>query len=202
MANEPTLGANRAAEISREVFWYRGYVAEPRQYFKMSDVIEDALRDGDVFRLREFDPGDDLLKRRKAGVVGFAGKYSFILPKGMMEGAREGQKEDNYALAHEWCHIILGHHESGAVVKNYQLFQTESGNVNRPPTQEELETNFAATLFQCGEAIFDKGVDPVRLGNRAFTNISEVRKVTRICQTSSFQEAVDKLIASRPRVVL
>ena len=69
----------------------------------------------------------------------------------------------------------------------------ETDRANIPPTDEELEANFAATFFQCGIALLDQNADALRLAHRAFTDVNYVRKALKMCRSPEFLEEFARL---------
>lgn len=84
--------------------------------------------------------------------------------------------------------------------KYFQLFATETEVANIPPTIEELETNYAATFFLCGPAIFDLRRDALRLADVAYCDVYYIKKVRKLLEQQEFWEEMQKL-NSTPRAV-
>ncbi|MEM9871799.1 MAG: hypothetical protein AAF822_11115 [Pseudomonadota bacterium] len=139
----------------------------------------------------------------KASTIAIGDLTTLISPRKVFENADRGCGLANFILAHEVGHISEGHHHiAGVGTRNFQLFQTETGLANNPPTIEELETNYAATFFLCGPAIFDLRRDAVRLGNIANCDISHIKKVRKLLEDVEFWKEMIRLINQVDRVTL
>ena len=202
--NRPTLSAYRMACIFREMQSLRRIYCEDTQFFKMIDVWEwltdDDEGSGEI-RIKKYKSSNST-QRTKAGVVALGDKATLVVSEEMISKAKNGGKFENFTLAHEYSHLALDHHAMGAVVKNFQLYNSDSGLANIPPTIEELEANFAATFFQCGTALLDSNVDPVSLANRAYTDVYYVKKAVRMLRIPAFRQELSKQESSIVHVVL
>ncbi|MEL6619948.1 MAG: hypothetical protein AAFP16_13800, partial [Pseudomonadota bacterium] len=120
--------------------------------------------------------------------------------------AERGALFQNFILAHEIGHLILDHHATGAVNKNFKLFDDETGIANIPPTVEELEANYAAVFFQCGVTLLAPGLnakkDAYRIARKAFSDPFYVEKAIKICQLDAFTSEWQRLSTGIQRVVL
>ncbi|WP_298919410.1 hypothetical protein [uncultured Roseobacter sp.] len=197
----PTITPKRAAEAFYELLTLRRMFLEDERYAKLTEYLDILTDDNADTRIKTFDAKTHA-QEVKAGSLALFGKVIFIVSNQLLEKARKGCKLANFTLAHEFAHVELGHHEDQKIVKNFQLFSTEQGQANIPPTDEELEANFGATFFQCGVALLDPDADPISLANRAYTDVGYVKKSLRICQSEVFRKELEILTAPKPRAVL
>lgn len=199
--NKPSIRTDRAVKVFNEMLGLRRIYCQDTNFFKSIEVW-DWIADSDAkIRIKEFD-GDRSGNEKKAGVVAFDDRFTLIAPSALLSNARNGCKFSNFTLAHEFSHIALDHHAKGAVVKNFQLYSSQSGLANIPPNDEELEANYAATMFLCGIALLAPNVDPVRLADRACCDVYYTKKTIKLCQTSVFREAFKESRKGIKRVVL
>jgi hypothetical protein len=87
-------------------------------------------------------------------------------------------------------------------MKNFQLFSGPNGMSNIPPTQEELEANYAAVFFQCGVGLQDARWSATRLADRATSDVEYVKKAQARDRLDVFQRELNRPRPKRERVVL
>jgi hypothetical protein len=165
-------------------------------------LSESCDEDDYEIRIKRVGTSNSDSNQNRAGVVALGEKATLIVPEQMMVKAAEGQNLSNFQLAHEFAHLALGHHETGAVIKNFQLFESKGVNANIPPNVEELEANFAAVFFQCGMALFDTETSPLHLANLASSDPLYVEKAIKICRLEGFQRELTRLNTRYVRVIL
>lgn len=140
--------------------------------------------------------------QRKAGVIKLGERVVLSTDRRLFENAEKGCKLSNFILAHEFAHVALGHHDQNLVMKHFQLFATQNGMSNIPPTPEEYQANLGAVFFQCGVALEDDKIAPLDLAHRSFSDVSYVKRAQRLVQLSIFKEKLLKRQSSIKRVVL
>ncbi len=201
-AKKQSLTTSEAVSLFREMIGYRRIFCEDAEFFRMTDVwnwLADC--EGEV-KIKTFRTENAEDYKRKAGVVAFGERSMLVVDEKLLKNADEGCKLSNFMLAHEFAHLALDHHAQEAVVKHFQLFATASGNANIPPTKEEYEANLAAVFFQCGVALLDPKIDPLTLAHRAHSDVTEVKKVTRLCRMDVFCDELKRQAYGVKRVVL
>lgn len=199
--NNLTLSVYSAVDIFREMLSLRRIYCEDTHFFKMNDVWEWLAEDNKEIRIKTYN-GSSSTRPAKAGVVAFGDKSTLVVSEEMLSRAKSGCKLANFTLAHEFSHLALDHHAKGAVVKNFQLFESSSGLANIPPTIEELEANYAAVFFQCGVELLDSRNVPIFLANQAHADVYYVKKAMKILSVPAFRRELSKLNSSIERVVL
>lgn len=199
--NRPTIAPARAARIYVDMLWYRRELYDDHTFFKMTDVWKTLCEEFDGFAVKTYKTSEVEDFKRKAGLIAFDGRVTLTADERLMDLASRGCWLSNYMLAHEFGHLGLDHHRTGAIVKNFQLFVGPSGMENIPPTPEELEANYAATFFQCGVALLDLRFSDLELARRAFSDPNYIKKARAIMGAPAFQREVQRLTAL-PRFVL
>ena len=186
---QPTISANRAAEIFRDTLSVRRINWLDNQFPKMTDVWEFLAADNPQVRIKRYNT-DNEYSHKRAAVVALDELIALTASNQFWDRACQGALFQNFVLAHEMGHLILDHHASGAVVKNFALFDDATGVANIPPTVEELEANYAAVFFQCGVTLLAPGLnaktDAFRIAARAFSDPHYVEKAIRLCQLEAF----------------
>ncbi len=200
--SRPLLSAPRGAEIWTEMLSLRRELYCDSDFFKMTEVLRTLCDVGEGWSIKTYRSNEMEDFRRRAGVIVFEGEVIISVDERLMENADPGCKLSNFILAHEIGHLALDHHARSAVTKNFQLFAGPSGMVNSPPTQEELEANYAAVFFQCGPALADTRWSPLDLANRAFSDVLYVKKAQAIVRLDVFQRELIRPKPNRERVVL
>lgn len=198
----PEISTSRAVSVYRDMLSYRSIYCNDRKFFRMSDFWAFLAEDNTQTKIKTYRTNDVAEYKRKAGVISFDGKATLVVDEQLLENAEKGCKFSNTILAHEFAHLALGHHDRNAAVKNFQLFETETGMANIPPTLEELEANIAAIYFQCGVALLDPVVRPLDLAHRACADVSLVTQVKNFCNLSVFQSELKRQSYGIERVVL
>ena len=196
--NRPTLSARRGAEIWEECLWYRRELYRDSDFFKMPEVWEKLCEEGGDWSIKTYRTGET----RKAGIIGFDGRGTLSVSEELMECARQGRGFMNFILAHELGHLILNHHARSAVTKNFQLSERPSDMAVVPPTQEELEANYAAVFFQCRVALADPRWNSLDLARRAFSDHEYVKKAQAIVRLDVFQRELRRPKPKYERVIL
>lgn len=197
---KPDIGARRLAYVFREMIGFRRIYCEDHQFFKLVDFWNLLTDENSDFKIKTYDAEDD--SGARAAVLEFGGKFKLVVARQLLERAQRGCKLCNFTLAHEFAHCALDHHASGGIVKNFKLFETKNGRANIPPTDEELEANYAAVVFQCGIELLKSGVDALALADRAFCDVNMVRKALRLSQLPEFREELERQQSAVERVVL
>lgn len=201
----PTLTTPRIVEIFHEMVSCRRIYCDgsDARFFKMTEFWEWLAGDqNDGIRIKTYNSDGEADYKRKAGVVAFGNLATLVVDQKLLSNARRGCKLSNFLLAHEFSHLALGHHDQGAVIKNFQLYSGPNGMMNVPPTKEELEANIAATFFQCGTALLDDAAEPLQLAHQAFTDVLYVKKCLGICGSNAFMDELEKRRVQHERVVL
>lgn len=198
----PSLSTARVVEIFETAIWYRRQYAADNQFFRMTDYWRWLRDEGAYVKIKTYGSDEREDFKRKAGVVAFGDSITLVVDRRLIDRADEGCKLCNYMLGHEAAHLMLDHHERGAVVKNYQLFAGPTGMSNLPPTPEELEANYGAVFLQCGVALANPRWGTLQLADRAFSDVSSVSKAQRIVQMDIFQRELARPRPVYPSVVL
>ncbi|MCF1709712.1 M48 family metalloprotease [Tabrizicola sp. J26] len=202
MKNHPTISAPRAALVFKEmVDCRRGFRAD-NEFFKMPELLDFLFDDHGMWRINTYRSKETEDYKRKAGVIAFGDSVTITIDEILLRKAKDGCKLSNFILAHELGHVALDHHRRGLVTKHFQLFRTQSGMSNVPPTSEELETNYAAVFLQCGIALFDERLTALELAHRAFSDVGYVEKAQRLVRLPAFRRELSKLTKKYPRIVL
>lgn len=200
-AKKQSLTTPEAVSLFREMVSYRRIYCDDNEFFRMTDVWNWLADDGAV-KIKTYRTECEEDYKRKAGVVAFGERSILVVDKKLLENADNKCKLSNFMLAHEFAHLALDHHARNAVVKNFQLFATASGNANIPPTKEEYEANLAAVFFQCGVALLDPKLDPLTLAHRAHSDVNEVKKAARKCRLDVFRDELNRQSYGIKQVVL
>lgn len=201
-AKKQSLTTPEAVSLFREMIGYRRIYCEDTKFFRMTDVWNWLADSEGEVKIKTYRTENAEDYKRKAGVVAFGKRSTLVVDKKLLENADDGCKLSNFMLAHEFAHLALDHHAQGAVVKNFQLFATASGSANIPPTKEEYEANLAAVFFQCGVALLNPTLDPLTLAHRAHSDVTEVKKATRMCRLDVFRDELKRQTYGVKRVVL
>ena len=202
MTRRPTLSLSRAAEIWREMLWFRRELYADTDFFRMTAVWEALCNELPFWSMRTYRSNQLEDYKRKAGVVAVGDHVTLTVDERLWENAGNGCKLSNFILAHELGHLALNHHARSAVIKNFQLFSGPNGMSNLPPTAEELEANYAAVFFQCGVALEDKRRDSLHLADRAFSDVTYVRKAQKAVRLEAFELELRRQRERIARVVL
>lgn len=196
------LTTPRAVEIYREALSIRRELYKDDQFFKAIEAWGKICGDSEKWRTKTYQRRKHEPLKIKAGITEFADIVILTVDAELIERAKNGCKLCNYILAHEMGHLMLDHHAHDTVVKHYQLFSTERGLANIPPTLEEYEANLAAVFFQCGTHLENSITKTTDLANRAFTDVNAVRAAQQMVQMEVFQEELKKPRRTYPRVIL
>jgi hypothetical protein len=198
----PKISVDRAVTIFNEMVGCRRYAYSDQEFFKMSDYLKELCsEESDGVRIKTFktNPKEDF--RRKVGVIEFGNSVIFSMDERFLTKADQGCYLCNYIIAHEIGHLALRHHEKNAKILNFQLTKGQSGYANLPPTDEELEANYAAVFFQCGIALFDDNYTPQQLARLACSDPRYVEKAQKMVRLARFQE-LRRNKPRYPRVIL
>lgn len=202
MKKRPILSVKRAAEIYEEAISCRREYCADSSFFRATDLWEYLCEKSDTWKIKTYRSGETEDFKRKAGVVAFDDRVTLTLDETLWADAKRGNLFYNFMLAHELGHLVLNHHSSGAVTKNFQLYAGPNGMANVPPTAEELETNYAAAFLQCGVALLDPRWDYLQLAKRAFSDPYYVKKAQMVVRLEAFQRHLNRPRPTRERVVL
>jgi len=200
--DRPILSAARAASVFKEMVGLRRYCCNDSQYFGMSEIWDDLAEDSDEINIKFSKSAHLDFDNSKAGVVAFDKFATLIVPETMWAKAVEGDRFANFTLAHEFAHLALEHHLMSANVKNFQLTNRGNDLANIPPNSEELEANYAAVFFQCGDALMEPNIDALNLAKRACTDVYYVKKAISLCKLEAFRRELEILYARYERVIL
>jgi len=207
----PSLCPKQGARLFRRTLSSRRHFCDDGKFFKAVDAWREISSDVPEINIKAYKGAGT-----KAGVVALGGAATLIAPQDMLVRADKGCKLANFTLAHEMAHLLEGHHENNAVIKNFQLFDHVTGNANIPPTLEELEANYVAVFWLCGPSIFDcdrkvtaadgslrsLGRDAKQLADRAFCDVQQIRRARKLLEQQSFWEEINKMHRDRPRETL
>lgn len=199
--NRPKISLQRAAWLLREMLSYRRIEFLDNEFFSMSEVWRTMAEDNPDLSIKEF-KGSGNIQEKKAGVIALGGRATLIVAEQLMQRAEAGDKLANFTLAHELAHLMLDHHEKSAGIKNFILEHGSKGYTTKPPSDEELETNYAAVFFQCGVALLAPRANAIELSRRAKTDTEWTKKAIALCSVKEFQEEFGKLHHSIQRIVL
>jgi hypothetical protein len=155
--NRPTLSTSRGAGIFEEMIGYRRNFCADTEFFLMPEIWEDLCDEEGRWTIKLYHTPDGDRYRPKAGIVSFDDRVILSVDERLMAEAKRGCNLSNFILAHEFAHLALGHHDRSATTKNFRLKERSTGPANVPPTDEELETDFAAVCFQCGVSLLESG---------------------------------------------
>lgn len=198
----PQITTQRFAEIFGEMVSSRRLFAEDWEFFKMTRVLELLFEEdeGNEWKLKTFRSLD---AEPRGAVVALDGKVTLTVDERLLERAEKGQTLANFILAHEIAgHIGLDHHATGALTKHFKLIDGPKGKSNIPKNVEELEADYAGVIFQCGVALMDSTMDPVRLAHLAYSDVSTVKLVQKLVQLEVFKAELARQTKPRERVVL
>jgi len=201
MSRRPKISAQRAAKVFKEALACRRLFCEDDKFFNMSEMWEDLCEGDDNWNIRQVTNGPLADYQRRAGVVAFGEFVTLVADKELMRLARLGSGFANFILAHEISHLMLDHHANAKVVKNFKVVDSETGKSVIPPTDEELETNYAAIFLQCGVALFDERLSALELARRAKTDVGMVKKARSLVRVMEFQKELESISKQKPRVV-
>ena len=202
MKRRPTLSTPRAVAIYREMLDVRRELFDDNEFFKVPDAWEAICEGSEKWKTKTYRTEQLEDYKRKAGIIVFEEYVTLSVDERLIENARKGCKLSNFILAHEIGHLALDHHANNAKMQNYQLFAGPNGMSNIPPTQEELEANFAGVFFQCGVALENKQVSTIQLAHRAFSDVRTVGKAQNYVQLEVFQRELRRPRPKYERVVL
>jgi len=202
MKRKSTFTTSRAVEIWEETLWLRRELYPDDKFFKVPDAWDKICEEGETWKTKAYRAHSAQDFNRKAGVVVLGDRATLTVDERLLENARKGDKLSNFILAHEIGHLVLDHHEKGAIIKNFQLFSGPQGMTNTPPTLEEFEANMAAVFFQCGVALLDKQQVPIQLAHRAYSDVYYVKKAQKMIQLENFQRELQRPKKKNERVVL
>lgn len=184
----------------------RSHYANADEAVPMTEVWKD-LASPDFKNADEFDTnikffsGDEEHKR-KAGVIAFGRRITLVVSREFWELALRNDMLRNFLLAHEYAHVVLDHHASAAVIKNFKLGSRSGVNANIPPDWEEFETNVAAVFFQCGYALLNEEKTAFELAKKFYTDEYYVEKLQRLCQSKAFQNELNRRLARKSKPVV
>ena len=196
------LTTSRAVIIFEQMISCRRAFCADNDFFRMTDFWEDLCDEDGRWTIKTYRSSETDDSKRKAGVIAFGDRVTLSVDKKLTENAKQGCKLSNFILAHEIGHVALGHHARSAFTKNFQLMAGTRGMSISPPSLEEMEADFAGVFLQCGIALSDPNWASVALANRAFTDISYVKKLQRIVQLDVFQRHLNRPRPTFPRVIL
>jgi hypothetical protein len=168
----------------------------------MPEVWEDLCGGSEDWSIKTYrsDVKEDF--KRKAALLVFGNRLTLTVDEVLIERAMQGCKLSNFILAHEFGHLALNHHARSAVTKHFQLFSSPCGMANLPPNLEELEANYAAVFFQCGEALANARWSAIELANRACSDVNYVKKALAIVRLDVFRRELARPKPKFERVVL
>lgn len=201
MGKRPTLSTRRAVEIFEEALSVRRLFCGDGEFFRMTDFWQHLCDKEGRWKINAYGSSQNDDFKRKAGVIAFQDRATLTVDERLWEGARRGTLFFNFMLAHEAGHLMLDHHAKGAVTKHFQLFGP-TGLSNVPPTDEELETNYAAVFLQCGVALLDDRWTALELARRAHCDPLYVEKALRAVRVPEFQRLLNRPRPKRERVIL
>ncbi|WP_411890440.1 hypothetical protein [Yoonia sp. SDW83-1] len=201
MSKRPNISARRAAQVFKEAVACRRLFRGDGKFFKMSEFWEYLCAENDCWKIKQTKSGPLSDYQRRAGVVAFGDLMTLVVDSELMRLARLGRGFANFILAHEMCHLMLDHHANAKVIKNFKVVDSETGKSVLPPTDEELETNYAAIFLQCGMALFDERLSAVELARRAYTDVALVKKAKSLVRIPEFKSELERISKQRPRVV-
>lgn len=202
MKSRPLLSATRAAEIWTETLSVRRQLYTDSDFFKMPEVLDELFNASNHWVIKTYRTDETEDFKRKAGIVVLGDWVTLTADERLIERAKHGCKLSNFILAHEFGHLILNHHANSAITKNFQLFAGPNGMTNSPPTQEELEANYAGVFFQCGIALFESRRSALELARRAFSDVDYVKKAQAIVRLDAFQRELSRPKPKYERVIL
>lgn len=202
MVRRPVISVPRTVEIYKEMLWARRELYSDHDFFLMPAAWEKVCEENIRWRIKLYPSDPKMPVKRKAGIVVFNGSLTLTADQRLFDDANKGCQISNFILAHELGHVALGHHDTGAVIKNFQLFDGPTGLSNLPPTVEELEANYAAAFFQCGAALLDLRRGVLDLARSAACDVSYVRHARSAVLLEPFQRELNKHSKANPRVVL
>jgi hypothetical protein len=192
MKHRPTLTTRRVVEIYVEMVDIRREFCADHDFVKMPTVWEGLMDEQGNWAIRRYHsrPGEDYLRR--AAVMQLGDKMRLTVDNQLWENALRGKKLDNHVLAHELAHLTLGHPSSGGIATNFAL--DDDGTVIRlsPPNKTELEADLGAVFFQCGVALMDDRRDAKELADRAFAEISYVKKAMQYVRLDAFKRELKR----------
>lgn len=191
----------RAAQIFRQIASLRDDYVGENDYFRMPDLWE-YVADDDTIKIRTYVSSATELVQRKAGVVRLGDRVTLIVDDDFWNIAKCGENFSNFILAHEFCHVELGHHSNRVGVKNFKLTQRKTDFANISPNAEEFETDFAATVLQCGKALLNPSFDVTDLARRAHSDFNRVELFAKMCRLDVFRHELDRNNSTHPQVIL
>lgn len=201
MKRAPFLSTTRIVEIFKEMVDIRRQFCADHDFVKMPTVWEDLMDEQGNWAIRRYHsrPGGDYLRR--AAVMQLGDKMRLTVDNQLWENAKRGKKLDNHVLAHELAHLTLGHPSRGGVATNFAL--DDDGTLIRlsPPNKTELEADLGAVFFQCGVALMDDRRDFKELADRAFSEISYVKKAMQYVRLDAFRWEL-KRQKSQPETII
>lgn len=202
MKTRPKISVQRAAQVFKEALLCRRDFCRDDQFFKMPDFWDHLCGESETWKVKLVvsDPMGEY--QRRAGVVAFGELVTLVVDKELMRLAFGGRGFANFLLAHEVGHLMLGHHDSAKVIKNFKVVDTETGMSVRPPTDEELETNYAAVFLQCGAKLFDKSFSALELARRSYSDTSMVKKAQSLVRLPEFNMELQRSSSPKQRVII
>ncbi len=205
--HRPTITPKRIVQISRETeSWRRLYFDDNHDEAK--NGILNAAKCWEWFasylpetvKIR-FDHNLDRTEKRVAFVLKLDPYIRLISSKLKFEKAKKGARFQNFVLAHEIAHIILGHSENSTSAKPFSL-HSENGVLKALAEDvDEVEAHYGAILLQIGDQIFEKDFDVTATLKIAATDEVTLRRLAKICQLDTVQR-LWKESQKIPRVVL
>jgi len=147
MRKPPDIATSRMVEIYDEMLSCRRMYCADDEFFLMPDVWEYLCEEDPSWSIKLYRSRETESFKCKAGIVVLGNMLRLTADEQLFVQARAGCNLMNFILAHELGHVALGHHDRNAVTKNFQLSSRRKDMAIIPPTQEELEANFAAIFF-------------------------------------------------------
>lgn len=203
--SRPKIGADRAVSVFRTVVDHRRLFSDDQQYIRMPDVFDILAEDIDPdfkFNIKLYSSPKGNGQGLKASVVAFDGRATLVVDRQLFQNASEGCLSSNFTLAHEFAHLVLGHHGKSATAMNFVTTDISGVKKRIAPNEMELETDYAAAFFLCGVALLDPDRQALELGRRACCDVYRVEKAQKICRLEPFRAKLDEVEKRIVRVVL
>ncbi len=202
MKRKPALTTVRAVDIYRQAISVRRDYCADTEFFKMPDFLRYCEDEAGNWRIKTYASklgGDHL---RRAAVFTLGDQVRLAIDEVMWVRAEKGGQLENFVLAHEASHLLLGHTSKGGTASNFML--SSEGQVNKiiPQNEFELEANIGAVFLQCGIALQQPKWEAFELARRACTDVEHVKKAQKFVQLEVFQRELNRPRPVRPRVTL
>lgn len=204
-SRRPAIGAERTVHNFREMISHRRLFCSDDQYLRMPDVFETLteITEPDFkFRIKRYSSGNDEDKALKASVIAFNGQATLTVSRRLYEDASNGCLSSNFTLAHEFAHLVLGHHGRNATTMHFQTTRISGMNKRVAPDEMELETDYAAVFFLCGVALLNRNESARELARRACCDVYQVEKALKICRLEPFLSKLRAAESTTSRIVL